>query len=99
MKGTAAIQRAATVIASPNFVATLADNFAFDVNIGVSPVMSEHVAHRTREPLSWIFIRRSHEYVLIDHIANVAKTAPRRETQSHTRYSVSVGLLLFDCLI
>jgi hypothetical protein len=64
VKGTAAIQRAATVIASPNFVATLADNFAFDVNIGVSPVMSEHVAHRTREPLSWIFIHRSHEYVL-----------------------------------
>jgi len=26
--------------------------------------MSEHVAHRTREPLSWIFIHRNHEYVL-----------------------------------
>jgi hypothetical protein len=33
-KRTAAIQRAATVVASPNFVATLADNFAFEVNIG-----------------------------------------------------------------
>ena len=52
MKGTAAIQRAATGVAGPNFVATLADNFAFDVNIGVTPVMSEHAAHRTREPLS-----------------------------------------------
>ena len=52
VKGTAAIQRAATVVASPNFVATLADNFAFEVNIGVSRVRHEHVAHRTREPLS-----------------------------------------------
>jgi hypothetical protein len=24
----------------PNFVATLADNFAFEVNIGVSPVLT-----------------------------------------------------------
>jgi hypothetical protein len=62
--GTANIQRAATVVASPNFVAALADNFAFDVNIGVSPMRREHVAHRTRESLSWIFIHRSHEYVL-----------------------------------
>jgi hypothetical protein len=62
--GTADIQRAATVVASPSFVAALADNFAFDVNIGVSPVRREHLAHHTREPLSRGFIHRSHEYVL-----------------------------------
>jgi hypothetical protein len=38
-KGTAAIQRAATAVASPNVVAALAEIFAFEVNIGVSPVM------------------------------------------------------------
>jgi hypothetical protein len=38
--GTAAIQSAATVVASPNVVAALAEHFAFEVNIGVSPVMT-----------------------------------------------------------
>jgi hypothetical protein len=58
--GTTVNQRAAMVVASPNFVVALANNLAFEVNIVISPVMIEQFAHRTRDSRSWVSILADH---------------------------------------
>jgi hypothetical protein len=71
-KVTAAIEKAATIVASPSLVVACADNFPFEVNIVVSPVMTWACCSLRRRLASCDSIHGTHGYVLIiDDVLNI----------------------------
>jgi hypothetical protein len=71
-KVTAASEKAATIVASPSFVVACTDDFPFEVNIVVSPVMTCACCSLRRRFASCDSIHGSHGYVLIiDDMLNI----------------------------